>query len=61
MLVFVTSQGRMIINSRGARLATFAYALAMHLLVFLVLYKMVTSSDPICSTPNDPKNVALNQ
>ncbi|VDD81697.1 unnamed protein product [Mesocestoides corti] len=42
------SLGKMIINNRGARLATFAYALALHLLVFLVLYKMVTSTEPLC-------------
>lgn len=43
----------MIVNNRGARLATFAYVVIMHLLVVLVLYKMVTSTDPVCPVPDD--------
>ncbi|VUZ47033.1 unnamed protein product [Hymenolepis diminuta] len=47
------SLGRMIVHNRGARLATFAYVLVMHLLVFLILYKMVTSTGPISSSFDD--------
>ncbi|VDN96319.1 unnamed protein product [Rodentolepis nana] len=46
------SLGRLIVNNRGVRLATFAYVLIMHLLVFLVLYKMVTTG-PICPSSGD--------
>ncbi|KAM7539619.1 hypothetical protein Aperf_G00000041936 [Anoplocephala perfoliata] len=48
--------GRLIVHNRRARLATFAYALALHLLVFLVLYKMVTAADP-SSGDNVPPNM----
>nr|CDS28288.1 cut homeobox 1b [Hymenolepis microstoma] len=51
------SLGRMIVHNRGVRLATFAYVLIMHLLVFLVLYKMVTTG-PICPSSGDnPPNL----
>nr|CDS16625.1 cut homeobox 1b [Echinococcus granulosus] len=48
--------GRIIISNRGARLATFAYVLVMHLLVFLVLYKMVTATDPVCPSVHGSKD-----
>ncbi|VDM32567.1 unnamed protein product [Hydatigera taeniaeformis] len=46
--------GRIIISNRGARLATFGYVIVMHLLVFLVLYKMVTATDPVFPSVQDP-------
>lgn len=46
-------QGRIIVGNRGARLATFGYVIVMHLLVFLVLYKMVTTTDPVCPSVHD--------
>ncbi|KAL5112683.1 Protein CASP [Taenia crassiceps] len=48
--------GRIIVSNRGARLATFGYVIVMHLLVFLVLYKMVTSTDPVCPPIHDPND-----
>ncbi|VDK34262.1 unnamed protein product [Taenia asiatica] len=48
--------GKIIVSNRGARLATFGYVIVMHLLVFLVLYKMVTTTDPICPSIHDPND-----
>ncbi|KAL5964861.1 Protein CASP, partial [Taenia solium] len=48
--------GRIIVSNRGARLATFGYVIVMHLLVFLVLYKMVTTTDPVCPSIHDPND-----